>query len=92
VLALAETAGLKVETGLTLSDVGHGAVTVTGADGARQAIACGAVVLAPGRKPYDPLSGPLLGTGVRVQTLGDVREPRSYGNAIHEAAYLARHI
>ena len=92
VLALAEKAGLKVETGLTLSDVGHGAVTVTGADGVSQTIACGAVVLAPGRRPYDPLSGPLLGTGVRVQTLGDVREPRSYGNAIHEAAYLARHI
>ena len=34
----------------------------------------------------------LRGTGITVQVIGDARKPRSYGNAIHEAAYLARRI
>jgi hypothetical protein len=49
-------------------------------------------VLAPGRIAYDPLSRALHGTGIQVQVVGDARKPRSYGNAIHEAAYLARRI
>ena len=28
----------------------------------------------------------LLGTGIEVHVVGDARKPRSYGNAIHEAA------
>jgi hypothetical protein len=34
----------------------------------------------------------LQGTGIRVQVIGDARKVRGYGNAIHEAAYLARNI
>jgi hypothetical protein len=48
--------------------------------------------VAPVRRGHDPLSRALQGTGVEVHTIGDARSPRSYGNAIHEAAYLARHI
>jgi hypothetical protein len=38
------------------------------------------------------LSDALLGTGITVQVIGDAKAPRSYGNAIHEAAYLSRRI
>ena len=34
----------------------------------------------------------LRGRKIQVHVVGDAREPRSYGNAIHEAAYLARQI
>ncbi len=57
-----------------------------------ETIACAALVLAPGRTPFDPLSQALHGTGITVQVIGDARKVRGYGNAIHEAAYLARHI
>ena len=57
-----------------------------------ETIACTALLLAPGRVAHDPLSTALLGTGITVQVIGDARKPRSYGNAIHEAAYLARNI
>jgi hypothetical protein len=38
------------------------------------------------------LARELMGKKVQVQVVGDARTPRSYGNAIHEAAYLARQI
>jgi len=41
---------------------------------------------------HDPLSQALKGSGITVQVIGDARSPRAYGNAIHEAAYLARRI
>ena len=55
-------------------------------------IPCAALVLAPPREPYDPFAGKLDKSGIQVQVIGDARQPRSYGNAIHEAAYLARRI
>ncbi|WP_298290043.1 FAD-dependent oxidoreductase [Novosphingobium sp.] len=84
-------AGLASEQGVTLVRVGDGSVTVV-ADGAEEVIACAALVVAPDRVPHEPLSRALLGTGIAVQILGDARKVRSYGNAIHEAAYLARTI
>jgi hypothetical protein len=60
--------------------------------GAEEVIACAALVLAPGRVAHDPLSQALRGSGIAVQVIGDARSPRSYGNAIHEAAYLARRL
>jgi 2,4-dienoyl-CoA reductase-like NADH-dependent reductase (Old Yellow Enzyme family)/thioredoxin reductase len=92
VLRWAGEAGLVPELGVTLAGVAGGVVSVRHADGREESIACGALVLAPGRIAYDPLSSALLGSGIRVQVVGDARNPRSYGNAIHEAAYLARHI
>jgi hypothetical protein len=41
---------------------------------------------------YDPLSRTLFKTGITVELIGDARNPRSYGNAIHEAAYLSRRV
>ena len=60
------------------------------ADRGRYIRAC--LIIAPGRIAYDPFAGKLNKSGVRLQSVGDARSPRSYGNAIHEAAYLARNI
>ena len=84
-------AGLASEQDAELVKVAAGAVTVR-KGGAEEVIACAALVIAPGRAPHDPLSQALLGTGITVQVIGDARKPRSYGNAIHEAAYLARRV
>ena len=85
-------AGLAIEQGVALDQVGAGAIIVSHADGRTETIDCAALIAAPGRAAYDPFSIRLNGTGVQVQIVGDARTPRSYGNAIHEAAYLARHI
>ncbi len=91
VLRWAAQAGLASEQDLELLKVSPGTVTVR-KGGADEAIACAALVLAPGRVAHDPLSQALKGSGITVEVIGDARVPRSYGNAIHEAAYLARQI
>ena len=40
----------------------------------------------------DDLAAKLQGKGFKVQVIGDAREPRSYANAIQEAAYLSRQL
>ena len=91
VLRWSAKVGLASEQGLELVSVGEGSVTVR-KDGAEEVIACAALVIAPGRAAHDPLSQALLGSAITVQVIGDARSPRSYGNAIHEAAYLARQL
>jgi 2,4-dienoyl-CoA reductase-like NADH-dependent reductase (Old Yellow Enzyme family)/thioredoxin reductase len=91
VLRWSAKVGLASEQGMGLVSVSPGAVTVR-KDGAEEVISAAALIVAPGRVPHDPLSQALFGTGIAVQVIGDARKPRSYGNAIHEAAYLARHI
>ncbi len=91
VLRWAAKVGLASEQGVALVRVSPGSVAVH-KDGKAETIACAALVLAPGRISYDPLSQALLGTGITVQIIGDARKVRGYGNAIHEAAYLARRI
>ena len=85
-------AGLTIEGGLTLTALGDGEATFTGADGTVQTLKADTVIIRQGRQPLDALAHALRGKVVTVQTLGDARKPRSYGNAIHEAAYLARQI
>lgn len=86
-------ANLVVEPGVELVAVEAGKVRLRHAiEGREETVACAALVLAPGRAAHDPLSVALQGTGIHVQVIGDARKPRSYGNAIHEAAYLARRI
>jgi pyruvate/2-oxoglutarate dehydrogenase complex dihydrolipoamide dehydrogenase (E3) component len=85
-------AGLASEPSVTLQEVREGEVVVNHADGREETIPCAALIIAPGRVAYDPFSGKLNKSGVRLQVVGDARTPRSYGNAIHEAAYLARNI
>lgn len=91
VLRWAGQVGLAPELDAALEGVGDGSVHLRHAGGT-ETIACTALLLAPGRVAHDPLSTALLGTGITVQVIGDARKPRSYGNAIHEAAYLARNI
>ena len=88
----AAAAGLVTEQGVTLNEVREGEVVVNHADGRTETITCAALIIAPGRVANDPFSGKLNKSGVRLQVVGDARTPRSYGNAIHEAAYLARNI
>jgi len=85
-------AGLASEQGVTLGNVAAGTVTVAHADGRSETISCAALLVAPGRIAHDPLSTALYKLGVTVEVVGDARRPRSYGNAIHEAAYLSRRI
>ncbi|MBV1686207.1 hypothetical protein KRR38_00595 [Novosphingobium sp. G106] len=92
VLRWAEEARLVTESGVELVEIGQDAILVRHADGRSERIACKVLAIAPGRVAHDPLSQALLGSGIQVQVVGDARKPRSYGNAIHEAAYLARRI
>jgi thioredoxin reductase len=91
VLRWSAKVGLASEHGFELAKVSPGSLEVR-KDGKSETIACAALVMAPGRTPHDPLSRALLGSGIQVQVIGDARKVRGYGNAIHEAAYLARHI
>ena len=86
-----EKVGLKVESGVKVEGVEPGCITIT-RDGKSETIKFGTLVIAPSRVAYDPLSTELFGTGIAVQVIGDSRRPRSYGNSIHEAAYLSRRI
>ncbi len=84
--------GLAVETGRVLTSIGVGEATFTAHDGATETLAADTLIVCAGRTPNNELTGALRGNGFIVQTLGDARTPRSYANAIHEAAYLSRHI
>lgn len=82
---------LAVEEDTQLRSIGTGSVTVSKGN-SLETIACSALVIAPNRVAHEPFYTALLGSGIRVEVVGDARAPRSYGNAIHEAAYLARRI
>ncbi len=84
--------GIAVETGKTLSALADGEASFTLADGAVETVKADTVIICQGRAPANDLAAALTGKGLVVQTIGDARAPRSYGNAIHEAAYLARQI
>ena len=92
IMRLMAEEGIPVETGLTLDNISGTEATFIGADGARQTIAADTLVISLGRVPNDDLVAPLEAKGFEVQVIGDARKPRSYGNAIHEAAYLVRQI
>lgn len=92
VMMWAKEANLAVETETVLAGIADGQVTIRTRSGHEETVPCAAVVVAGGRIAYDPLSAALIGQGIEVQVIGDSRVPRSYGNAIHEAAYLSRRI
>lgn len=92
VLKWAGAIGLKSEQGVELREVQDGAIVVAQPDGTVETIACASLIVAPGRVSYDPLSTSFFKTGIAVEIVGDARSPRSYGNAIHEAAYLSRRV
>ncbi|CAN5300132.1 FAD-dependent oxidoreductase [soil metagenome] len=92
ITAFLDTVGLTVETGLSLTRITPDGAVLTGADGVETVIAADTIILCPGRKANDTLAHALKDARIPVHVIGDARTPRSYGNAIHEAAYLARHI
>lgn len=92
VLRWAGQAGLISEQGVKLVRIDPGKVRIAHPDGREEAISCTSLLIAAGRTPYAPLATELYKSGIAVETLGDARSPRSYGNAVHEAAYLARRV
>lgn len=92
VMGLLAHTGLAVEGGRRLTRFAAGAAVFAGPDGAEEIVPADTFILCLGRTPNAELAEALKGAGFPVQVIGDARAPRSYGNAIHEAAYLARHI
>jgi 2,4-dienoyl-CoA reductase-like NADH-dependent reductase (Old Yellow Enzyme family)/thioredoxin reductase len=92
ITSLLAQAGIKVETGLTLEWVEGKCAGFLKPDGALEAVHTDTLIICQGRKPLNQLAFQLTGKGFAVHTIGDARQPRSYGNAIHEAAYLARQV
>ena len=86
-----QKADLAVEGDVQIEEIGTTDIVVR-KGGSVERIPCATLILAPPREPFDPVTGKLNKSGIQVQVIGDARQPRSYGNAIHEAAYLARHI
>ena len=84
--------GLAVEGGLTLTSVGDGEATFTRADGTTETVTTDSLIVCQGRKAANGLARALTGKPFALQVIGDARKPRSYANAIHEAAYLVRQI
>ena len=84
--------GVAVETGQTLKRLEEGAAVFAGSDGSETRVEIDNIVICQGRTANNDLASALNGKGVPVQTIGDARQPRSYANAIHEAAYLVRQL
>lgn len=83
--------GLAAETGKTLAALGNGTATFGTADGEEVAQA-DTVIICQGRRSCKDLETALAAQNVTVHVVGDARTPRSYANAIHEAAYLSRQV
>lgn len=89
--ALIAATRVPLELDSTLLHVEPGVVAFM-KKGTPQHVECDRLILAIDRIPATELVEPLRERRLKLQVLGDAREPRSYGNAIHEAAYLARQI
>ncbi|WP_169570585.1 FAD-dependent oxidoreductase [Nocardioides insulae] len=83
--------GLAVEPGLELTAAEEGAAVFTGADGELR-IEADTLVICAGRERDTTFERAFHGLPITVHVIGDARTPRSYANAIHEAAYLSRSI
>jgi pyruvate/2-oxoglutarate dehydrogenase complex dihydrolipoamide dehydrogenase (E3) component len=92
IVRLLSEANIEVETGFALEQIGERQATFRKSDGTRQTLSSETLVLCCGRKPVDSLARALRRSGLIVHTVGDVRKPRSYANAIQEAAFLVRQI
>lgn len=84
--------GVAVETGQTLKRLEGGTAVFAGSDGSETRVEADNIVICQGRISNSELAVALRGKGIPVQVIGDARQPRSYANAIHEAAYLVRQL
>ena len=96
IMGLLAQAGIAVETGFALAGIGDGEVVVHAPDGPEQTIVCDNLIVCAGRRSVNALANEIRGWPALerplLQVIGDARQPRSYGNAIHEAAYLVRQL
>lgn len=92
IMGLMARAGVAVETGKRLVRFDEGGPVFVDGSGAEERLAVDTLIVCQGRRPNDDLAKELRGRGFPVQVIGDARAPRSYANAIHEAAYLVRQI
>jgi 2,4-dienoyl-CoA reductase-like NADH-dependent reductase (Old Yellow Enzyme family)/thioredoxin reductase len=83
---------IQVEANLTLAHVEDGKAVFRAADGNEESIAADTLLICQGRRSSNALVTELHRSNVTMHVIGDAREPRSYANAIHEAAYLVRQI
>jgi hypothetical protein len=92
VSAMLSKLDVPVDFGVTVQRVGDNELLVRHCDGRTETIESDLLVFCLERRPLDQLARQLLGKQVEIHVVGDARLPRSYGNAIHEAAYLARRL
>jgi 2,4-dienoyl-CoA reductase-like NADH-dependent reductase (Old Yellow Enzyme family)/thioredoxin reductase len=92
IIRLLAEAQIRVETLRKLSGVSDRAFTFTSETGEPESVEADSLILTLGRVANSDLVRKSYGKGVAVHVVGDTRSPRSFGNAIHEAAYLARQI
>jgi 2,4-dienoyl-CoA reductase-like NADH-dependent reductase (Old Yellow Enzyme family)/thioredoxin reductase len=92
IMGLLARTGIAVETGRRLARFDDGVPVFVDAEGREEQLPVDATIVCQGRTPNDALVRALRGRGFPVQVIGDARVPRSYANAIHEAAYLVRRL
>ncbi|MEZ5553512.1 MAG: FAD-dependent oxidoreductase [Pseudomonadales bacterium] len=92
VMGLMAHSGVSVETGRTLRRFEAGKPVFADVDGQEEQMDADTLIFCQGRIPENSLAKALIGRGATIQVIGDARSPRSYANAIHEAAYLVRHL
>lgn len=92
IFGLLAVSGLQIEPGFDLVSVENGKATFTGPEGTQETLEADTIVICQGRQSSNSLVSELRDAKVTLQVIGDARSPRSYANAIHEAAYLVRQI
>jgi 2,4-dienoyl-CoA reductase-like NADH-dependent reductase (Old Yellow Enzyme family)/thioredoxin reductase len=92
ITGLLAQSGIAVEAGLSLDWIEGQSAGFVKSDGGLEIVRADTLIICQGRKPLNDLAAQLSGKQVTVHVIGDARQPRSYGNAIHEAAYLVRTI
>jgi 2,4-dienoyl-CoA reductase (NADPH2) len=92
VAGLLAYSGVAIETGYDLASVRDGEIGFRKSDGGAETVSADTLIVCQGRQPANGLVKALTGKAFTLHVLGDARKPRSYANAIHEAAYLARQI
>lgn len=91
IMGMMAKTGVAAETGMALSRVEDGRAVFAGADG-EVTIEADTIVICAGRRARNDLERALRHEKVALHVVGDARTPRSYANAIHEAAYLSRQV
>lgn len=92
IMGMLAVSGLATEHGYTLTGFEDGAAVFAKADGTNETISADTVIVCQGRQSSNSLAKALETQPITLHVVGDARRPRSYANAIHEAAYLARQI